>query len=362
MLGASDFSDSFGGYLEILKEKLTGNKGMKTMKILPLAYSNVGKTFMIGSLFTLAHNPGSNGFSVRPKNYTERSVAQAVFDDVRTGKPIPSNMKIHDIDLLLKQGPDTALEIELKDIVGQGIAAGLDADAAKRIQREVRGSDAVLLVVNAPGAQSDKDRADFGSPAQQLAQLFNFIDDTIKGRDDIPVVLVINKIDAMPGAESLKKKFEQERQEIEAQHSTRQERKNALKNKLGAKVNAHVAKLIERNDELHDLIDLFYRYLKGSQVPKRVFLCTSTGFGYEEGKSALNPYGTCAAFLWAVYARLKSQQPSTPNSLLPNVADSLLPDIIELYTSGQAYFNDDSQDEIWHLRLLNRLHSNESWG
>ena len=336
---------------------------MKTMKIVPLAYGGVGKTFMIGSLFTLSHNPGSNGFSVRPKNYTERSVAQAVYDDVRMGKPIQSTQKIHDIDLLLKQGPEMALEIELKDIIGQGITPSLDPEAAKRIQREVRGADAVLLIVNAPAAQSDKDRADFGSSAQQLAQLFNFIDDTIKGRDDIPVVLVINKIDAMPGAEGLKKKFEQERQEIEAQHSSsRQGRKNALKNELGARVNTHVAKLIEPDHELHDLIDLFYRYLKGSQVPNRVFLSTSVGFGYEEGKSALNPYGTCAAFLWAVYARLKSQQPSTPNSLLPNVADSLLPDIIELYTSGQAYFNDDSQDEIWSLRLLNRLHSNESWG
>ena len=262
-------------------------------------------------------------------------------------------MKIHDIDLLLKQGPDTVLEIELKDIVGQGISPSLDPEAAKRIQREVRGADAVLLIVNAPGAQSDKDRADFGPPAQQLQQLFNFIDDTIKGRDDLPVVLVINKIDALPGAEGLKKKFEQERQEIEAKYSSNRQwaKKCALKNELGARVNEHVAKLIEPDNELHDLIDLFYRYLKGSQVPNRVFLCTSVGFGYEEGKSALNPYGTCAAFLWAVYARLKSQQQvATPNSsLLPNVADSLLPDIIELYTSGRAYFNDDSQDEIWQL-------------
>ena len=91
-----------------------------------------------------------------------------------------------------------------------------------------------------------------------------------------------------------------------------------------------------------------------------MFLCTSVWFYHEEGKSGeslLNPYGTCAAFLWAIYARLRSQQQATPNSLLPNPADSLLPDIIELYTSGQAYFNDDSQDEIWHLRLANRLHS-----
>lgn len=193
MLETSDLRDSFDHYLKSLK-KLTGNKDIKTMKILPLAYSNVGKTFMIGSLFTLSHNPGSNGYSVRPKNYTERSVAQAVFDDVRTGKPIPSNMKLHDIDLLLKQGPDTVLEVELKDIVGQGIAAGLDSEAAKRIQREVRDADAFLLVVNASGAQADKDRTDFGTPAQQLAQLFSFIDNAIKGRDDIPVVLVINKI------------------------------------------------------------------------------------------------------------------------------------------------------------------------
>jgi hypothetical protein len=117
------------------------------------------------------------------------------------------------------------------------------------------------------------------------------------------VVLIINKIDAMPGAEGLKKKFEQERQEIEAKYNNNHKRRtNALKNELGARVNAHVAKFIEPDNELHDLIDLFYRYLKGSQVPNRVFLCTSVGFGYEEGKSALNPYGTCAAFLWAVYA------------------------------------------------------------
>jgi hypothetical protein len=160
MLGTNDFSDSLGGYLKSLK-KLAGNNTMKTMKIVPLAYGGVGKTFMIGSLFTLSHNPGGNGFSVRPKNFVERSVAQAVYDDVRTGKPIQSTMKIHDIDLLLKQGPETALEIELKDIVGQGVSPDLDPEAARRIQREVRGANAVFLIVNAPGAQSDKDRDDF---------------------------------------------------------------------------------------------------------------------------------------------------------------------------------------------------------
>ena len=73
MLGTGDFSDSLGGYLKSLK-KLTGNNSMKTMKIVPLAYGGVGKTFMIGSLFTLSHNLGGNGFSIRPKNYVERSV------------------------------------------------------------------------------------------------------------------------------------------------------------------------------------------------------------------------------------------------------------------------------------------------
>lgn len=52
MIENNTINYSLNNYFEKFK-KLLENNGMKSLKILPLAYPNVGKTYLIGSIIKL---------------------------------------------------------------------------------------------------------------------------------------------------------------------------------------------------------------------------------------------------------------------------------------------------------------------
>ena len=330
---------------------------ISAMNILLMGHSSVGKSHLLAALGRLAFEPGAEaGFSVQAKDPTIINDIQKTSMAIERNEQIPSTIGLRNTSLVLRRGCVDVMDIVLTDLEGQAIRPGGNVDLSAKIKRIAKECSAFIIVVKAPCDDKEQREA-----AQQLMHALNFISDVLANKKGIPVVLVLNKIDLLPGAKGLRDKIEQERREIEEKHQEPMSALRALDNEMGAAIAPLITPLVHKSFPIYRLIKQFVTHLKGTEAtPNRVFLCTSLGFDGAESDEFL-PYGTGAAFLWPIYMALKAQQQAKgANGRPDDVADELLNDIRKLHTAGKSYF-DDNVEGIWHSRYIGFPYANKTW-
>lgn len=380
------------------------------MRVMVLGYTEVGKTYYLASLDLLRYNQGQRGFSLQPPDITERGRTQGDYK-AATGDQeqvsIISTMSPEDDTLVLKQGAKSIEYIGITDIKGQALPADGDPEEAKKIleelkepgsqlnqqesnQQELDQYDGLILFLQTPGSellgkvQTPSSDGLPGKPTslnEQLLQMLQFTSELLnkstKEDKQVPLTLVLNKIDALPQAQGIRDTIESAeaslRSQLEQNGIERSEITRTWSAQKGEVISNIIKPLIE-TDEVEDIMKTFFAWIRNSKfkIPNRVFPCTSFGFDNVETKEVssgdekfvpkrknLEPYGSAASFLWTIYTSLKAKElrdgaagdPQAEDKLL----DELLDDIRELHTSGQAYYDDD--DPVWDLRSISDLYA-----
>ena len=337
--------------------------GKETMKIMLLGYSNSGKTFFLGATYKLAYSIGKNGFTVQAKDCRELDIRLKAAIDMKDN--VTTTNTIRHASLILREGVQHRMDIDVTDVVGQAIAAGGHVEQAGKTIKIIPEYDGFIITIKSPRNQIELEEA-----IKELAQCLQFVSDVLANKSGIPVVLVLTQIDELPEATGLKSKIEKEIiQEEESKNiGGTSKYPSRLSTKNNGKIIAPLITPVVCTKENYALIEQFYRFLRADKhdIANKVFFCTSTGFD-SEGKLPViaDPYGTSAAFLWTIYASLKSKKPQNGSTILAeaneSLAERLLEDIQALYRSGKAYFDDEHRDEVWHSRYIGYLYENKTW-
>lgn len=352
------------------------------MRIMTLGFSTAGKTFYLGSLGKLSGNPGSKGFSLQAKDFINLNEIAKLYQIVAGDKEgaISTTVDLRPHFLLLKQGADPVINIEITDIEGQALEPGRNTEIAEKIAKQIGNYDGLILFVEAPKTPRQCEVGKF-----QLAQMLNFAGEVIKRNKSIPMTLVLTKIDELPRAKEIIPQLKEEVDKFEfnlrKQYNNFGEIRRQSQSQKGSVVNKYVKDFINTM-EIFELYDTFFRFLRPTrmEIPNKVFLCTSLGFKTLDGIDNTNltlesyrqqqiyePYGSAASFLWTIYASLSSQPRESLAGLVEGMSidsfkDNLLEEIRELHTSGQAYFtpeNGEPQSDIFHLRNISNLRTHQ---
>jgi len=347
------------------------------MKLMTLGYSNVGKTYFLGSLFKLSYDVGSKGFSIQSKKFNETTDVSSVFGIVsgvdQTGS-VSTTVDIRSSSMVLKRGANDLFDIEVTDIEGQALEPGRSLEVSEKIIEKITDYDGLILILEAPQNDAECDLS-----KQQLSQMLNFAGKALGRNEKIPITLVINKIDRLQKSRDIKKLADEEVAILKVELMKKypgNPRKVAqeMRFREGSAINRHVKTAIN-TFEIVDICENFFNFVRNTSlsVPCKVFLSTSFGFGSGStdninsflGENGLyKPYGGGACFLWTIYARLKSQSVAafdedSVGTSLDTLTRDLLEDITELHSRGKAYYDpeDNNGDNIFSLRNVASLRS-----
>jgi GTPase SAR1 family protein len=342
------------------------------LRIMTLGYSGVGKTYFLGSLFKLAFDVTPNGFTVRPKDFTDKNnietIYQVINDDAEGS--IGTTVKTQHANMVLKRGIDTLFNLQITDIEGQALQPGQSIETAREIQGMISNYDGLILIIKAP-----RDAKECMKYKNQLAQMLDFAGILLSKNTNVPIALVINQIDALPHLIGVKDKIEEElkqlKTELQQKHSKRRQVRQELKARRGEIVNKFVDKAIE-TDEIDEIVEIFYNWIRNTnaKIANRIFPSTSIGFDNATesstdvttfiAKEDLEPYGTLAAFLWVLYARIsmgKDDETFASKFLRKldgkELSEKLIEDIRHIHTSGNAYYSKETPEFI--IRNLNNI-------
>lgn len=358
------------------------NMTQKRMRIMTLGFSNAGKTFYLGALGKLSHNPGAKGFSLQAKEFILSNEIAKLYRIVAGDKEgaIPTTVDLRPHLMVLKQGMNPLLEIEITDIEGQALEPGRNIEIAEKILQQIGDHDGLILILETPKTPSDSENCKF-----QIAQMLNFAGQLLNINKPIPLTLVLTKIDELPGVEEVVPKLNEEIETFESnlrkKYKNFAEIKRQIQNQKGSVCNKFVKELISTM-EIFEVYDTFFNFLRPTNmdIPNKVFPCTSLGFNafhqaqgngvtLEEYKQQhiYQPYGSAASFLWTIYASILSQPKENLEKLiegkrLDSLKDDLLEEIRELHTSGQAYFDPEAEDpssNIFALRNIANLKTHQ---
>ncbi|PSB11227.1 hypothetical protein C7B76_23475 [filamentous cyanobacterium CCP2] len=346
------------------------------MKLMTLGYSNVGKTYLLGSLFKLSYDIGSNGFSLQSKVFNETTNIQTVFGIVsggdRSAAVVPTTVDIRSSSMVLKKGLNTLFDIEVTDIEGQALEPGRNVEVAEKILDKIIEYDGLLLVLEAPQTNTESEIA-----KQHLGQMLNFAGQALSRNEKIPITLIINKVDRLNKTKDVRRRTDEEIAEIKAELVRKYPGNlgrvtKEMRFREGAIVNRYIRDAVN-SFEIFDICETFFNFIRNTSlpIPCKVFLSTSFGFGcpgtdkidnYLGENGLYKPYGSGAAFLWTIYARLKSQSIGAFDSdvvgiPLESLTSELLEDITELHSKGRSYFDPENNDpdNIWALRNVSNL-------
>ena len=345
---------------------------MEKLKIMFLGYSGSGKTYLQGSFFKLASATGSKSISLQSLKFNEETSIQKAFEAIsgqNQNTQIPTTVKTQTSEMVLKKGLKELFAIDLTDIEGQAIEAGRNVEVSKLILNQIHTYDGLILVIEYPPNEFAVQKAQ-----QELGQLLNFAGKALEKNPQIPLTLVINKIDKVANSKQIKTRADEEistlEQDLMQQYPNQRQRVNQLtKQRQGTIINKYVKPLVDVK-LIWDFSDEFLKQVRNTpttSIPAKVFVASSLGFGsnddnniqnYLRPNSIYKPYGGVAAFLWTIYARLTMQTTVGTNSNLDfgfpitELIDDLRSDLQELYITGQAYFDpdDNSPDNMWALR------------
>ena len=323
----------------------------KPMRIMTLGYSNVGKTYFLGSLFKLSFETGQKGFSLQNQRFHDLGRLQDVYDTVteQKGGAISTTMGLQTAHMDLRKGVTPVITLELTDIEGQALEPSRSTNSAEEIIDKIVQYDGLILLLEAPG-----DKVKVNLAKMQLAQMLLFAGKVLENNRGIPVTLVLNKIDALPKAKGVRDNIEQ----VDADLRTKLKKQfpndrkavaQALRTQRGERIGSIVKPIID-TVEIDEILEQFFTWVTntgGMQIPNRVFPCTSLGFDNSKANesdsstfvadlASIEPYGSAAAFLWTIYARLNAQNNNSGLTKILGgdpIAKDLLVDIKELHTS-----------------------------
>jgi hypothetical protein len=352
------------------------------MRIMTLGFENVGKTYYLASLHKLAFDLCSKGFSLQSRDFTEATDISGKYEVVAGGKQgtIPTTNSIRPNLMVLKRGLNSLFDVEIADIEGQAMNPNKDrADVAKKIVGSIGSYDALILILEAP-----RNLRECETCKLQLSQMFSFAGEVLKRSGQVPMSLVLNKIDRLPRAKGITTAVEEEISDLQQDLINKygvgkfKQIDEKIKNQRGSVVNKYVKEAINTM-EVYQICNTFFNFVKSTSqtIPNKVFLCTSIGFDRNENnldvtdphssQSIYKPYGSAASLLWTIYASLMTQPQGKAESIMRNLkldslTNDLLDDVRELYLRGDAYFdpdavNEDAKNSIWSLRNISNLRS-----
>lgn len=355
--------------IEHYEEEVRRRRRMsQEIRIITLGYTTVGKSYYLASIFDLKKGTDPNRFNLQPEDYTKvNNIEQikAIISDGKEGN-VDTTVELTHTPMFFQKSFDQRLfKIILTDVEGQAIEAGRNPEVAKNIIEYIRECDGIILMLKAPCNPKEANDCE-----NQLVQLFNFSGELLrKKKGNVPLCLVFNQIDALPKVKGILEKAEVRtdlfRTDVSGRAHTMAQRKQNDR-KRGEILSELLKKALD-SSEIYNVIDLFQSWVKAAKFrfPSRIFFTTSIGFDNTKenpidpntliAKEFIQPFGTVASFLWAIYAILKTDTDMTHRlGLEENIVSQLLDDIRNLHTKGDAYFNND--DEFWAIRNLSNLY------
>jgi hypothetical protein len=345
--------------------------GQKEMRIIVLGYSNIGKTYYLGSLFRLRIDLGPNCFSIRHKDIISTGKLQDVYDVLSHQKrgSIGTTVTTQDIRLVFQQGVDDLFNLVLTDIVGQSIEPGRNVELGRELLQKIPDYDGILLFLKAPEGEAELEKC-----KNELAQLMDLSGILLQKKENIPVGLVITQLDKLTRLQGIKEVIDEEVDSAKADIMAEgindylliNDKVKALKGEI---TNKYVRKAM-MSQELIEIISIFQRRIEHSKnkIAYRIFPATSFGFDNattnpNDNQSQISasfpsPYGTTASFLWMIYAimKLKEKDEQFVSRILKGkktLANKVLEDISDLYIGGKAFY--DNNSSIWNLRNIGDL-------
>lgn len=314
-----------------------------------LGYSNSGKTWLLGSLSSLASQVYSEGITITRSDVLKGGTIDQIANEIKTSV-VPTSM-FGDVgflkhNLALKRGTfQTLVEVVLTDVRGQAFDPGTKSfdDIAPKIYHELGNQDAAIICVKAPSNQDEKE-----VEIRKLRHLMHFLEGLFKTvQTPPPVAILITQIDSHPLVKGLDSRVDTHLQNSFAAlypnpaSTIDRQRLRFWRENRGEWVSKELRRIVY-DSTIDELIELSCRLTKFSDPPfaNRVFLTSAVGFGPDpkaNPKAPIRPFGIGVALLWTIYASIKAKG-NRFVAATGVTAEALLKDIDSRLSEGDGYF------------------------
>ena len=319
---------SFILYFKRKQILLLFNKEETPIKIMLIGFGGTENAFFLNSLLTVFCE--KNILSLHENIVEESTEIKEIFNSIINKILSPRISNLKHVSLAIRERLKNDFNIKLSILAGRSVSAGGLVDHAGRTLKVVPEYNGFIVNIKSPSNKTEQEEA-----SQQLAHCLQIISDVLANKQGIPVVLVLNKIYPLFEVEDIKNK-------------------SSISFFLCTEYN-------------YKIIDQFFCFLKNDKhnIPNKVFFCTGSDFNSNEmTTNKLLLYGSGAAFLWTIYASLKTNNVKGEEKFIvgnEHILGRLLEGIQDFYFSDKAYFDDDHPHEIWHSQNISHLYSNQIW-
>lgn len=331
------------------------------LKFISLGYSSSGKSYHLGSLYSLRNNPGPHRFSIRGEDIVNMNRIEDIYRTLTNKKAgvVMSTTKMDTARIVFQKRRTDLFNIHLTDIFGQSTEVGRNADETQKLVDRLPENHGVIIFIKVPTNFDE-----YYEALDQLNRLLDLASIILNKNQFIPVALVLTQIDKLSSLSSISDEIENEvlkYRDIYANDADmfEQKIKFALKDVINLKVADEVESIF-----IKKLVQHFYDQFAGSYTARRAFPSTSLGFNNSrinpnDEKQAtevaienqLYPYGTTASLLWMIWA-VSELYPKY--SLSENFnKDELFEELRNLYLTGQAF---EGFSRVWSINNLKDLY------
>lgn len=325
-----------------------------SVNLMMLGYTGVGKTFFLGSLAKLSRIMGEGGITLKTQAYVDRGPLDVLYGSMGITEgsidKTAATIGIKKAEMKLKRGMNVICPVNFYDVEGEAVEPGRNVEIGEHIRKAVQKQHGLFLAIKCPTKDEGSAKA-----TAELAQMLEFASESLCGDHNKPVALLLTQMDRCEELASI----EEDVLNMNSLKESAQIVNAAIETALSQR---HVAEIIEQ----------FRRNicLSGQNIPNRVVPCASLGIGNvmksevggENYLSKLDffiPYGTIAAFLWAVYVKFSLDKDFQSKSFMElhgsgqEILKGVLDDLTELHKNGEAFHG---SSELWKMNAISELY------
>lgn len=162
---------------------------MKTMKIVELGHSGVGKTTYMASMYGALQNR-INGFSLKARDSGDHARLLALSTAIKTNKYPAATEQRSEYDFDLQYQGNNALRFCYADYRGKAIRESSDSDEARFLQRDLSEADGIMLFCDCQALVRGDSRTN------EIRRMTALVSNALKGLNHpISLAIVLTKVD-----------------------------------------------------------------------------------------------------------------------------------------------------------------------
>jgi GTPase SAR1 family protein len=162
---------------------------MKTMKIVELGHSGVGKTTYMASMYGALQNR-INGFSLKARNSSNHTRLLSLATAIKTNQYPAATEQRSEYDFDLQYQGNNALLFSYADYRGKAIRESSDSEEARLLQRDLSESDGIMLFCDCQALVRGDSRIN------EIRRMTALVSNALKGLNHpISLAIVLTKVD-----------------------------------------------------------------------------------------------------------------------------------------------------------------------